>query len=465
VSLAPWQRDIVAAAELYRVGGAVRDRLLGVRDVVDADFLVRGLPPAELEAVLSRHGAWARVGKAFGVYKFTPREGGGTVDVVLPRTESSTGVGHRDFDVATDWRLPVEADLARRDFTINAIAERLPDGPVVDPFHGAHDVERRVLRMIFPRAFEEDPLRVVRGARFAARFALSIDPATEEAMAAAAALLASVSAERMQDEFTKTLVQCEQPSRAFHILHQGGSLGAWLPELERCAGVTQNEFHPDDVYGHSLKTCDAAPADRLVVRWAALLHDTGKVDARRVLVEGGVSRVVFYGHEIKSAEHAEAALARLRYPRDFVQACRHLVREHMYRYESAWSAATVRRFMRRAGEDSLDDLLALREADCRSRGLDAELARLDELRARIGEERRSASTLTVKKLAIDGRDVMREIGIPPGRAVGDALEYLLERVLDSPALNTREQLLALVRTESSRWVSAAGRANKSRKPA
>jgi tRNA nucleotidyltransferase (CCA-adding enzyme) len=445
VTLPAWQRAIVTQGELYRVGGVVRDRLLGITDVVDSDFLVRGIPPDELEAILERHGSWSHVGKIFGVYKFTPEGRDGAIDIVLPRTEHSTGVGHRDFDIRSDWTLPVESDLGRRDFTINAIAERIPDGLRVDPFGGAEDIERRVLRMIFPRAFDEDPLRILRGARFVARFNLVVEPATRDAMSGAATLLSTLSAERVQDEMNKTLTQCAQPSRALDVLHEIGALSSWLPELERCVGVTQNEYHPDDVYWHTLKTCDAAPRANLRVRWAALLHDLGKVDARQVLVEDGASRVVFYGHEVRSAEIAEAILDRLRYSREFVAVCRHMVREHMYRYESSWKEATVRRFMRRIGDPFIDDLLALREADCRSRDLEEELAKLAELRSRIDAERRARATLTVHDLALSGSDIMREMRWAPGPAVGAALEYLLDCVTETPELNTQERLLELLK--------------------
>ena len=447
MTLAPWQRDILDTGELYRVGGAVRDRLLGIATIADSDFLVRGIPAAGVESILARHGTWSRVGKAFGVYKFVPHGASVAVDIVFPRREKSTGVGHRDFDIQFDPTLPVADDLARRDFTINAIAERLPDGLIVDPFHGSIDIERRVLRMIFPRAFDEDPLRILRGARFAARFGLAIDGATRSAMTAACGLLATVSAERLQDEFTKTLTQCERPSRALDLLHEVGSLAAVLPELDRCAGVEQNEYHPDDVYWHTLKTCDAAPRERLLVRWAALLHDIGKVDTRQTIDDGARARVVFYGHEIVGAEAAEAVLSRLRYSNEFVSSCRHLVREHMYRYESTWKDSTVRRFMARIGDVALDDLMALREADCRSRDLESEIEQLSELRARIQGERSARATVSVANLAVDGADVMRETGLEAGPGVGAALDRLLERVIDDPALNTRAALIALLRSE------------------
>ncbi len=451
MNLPAWQSEILARGELYRVGGAVRDRLLGLSGLPDTDLLVRGLPPEVLEGILARHGAVALVGKAFGVYKFTAADDGVTYDIVFPRTETSTGPGHRDFDVRWDWRLPVEDDLRRRDFTINAIAERVPDGHRVDPFGGAGDLVRRRLRTIFERAFVEDPLRILRGARFTARFDLEVDAETRARMRESAALVATVSAERIRDECTKTMTQCDRPGAAWHLLYQTGALAVMLPELARCAGVTQNEYHPDDVYWHSLKTCDAAPRENLLVRWAALLHDTGKVDARQSVTDERGSRVVFYGHELVSADITEAVLGRLRYPTSFVACCRRLVRHHMYRYAPEWRAATVRRFMRTVGSDLLDDLFRLREADCRARlhvdGMAGELGQLDALRKRVAYERRERAALRVADLEVDGGDVMRVLGIGPGPAVGRALERLLEHVIESPLHNLRPVLLELLAAE------------------
>jgi putative nucleotidyltransferase with HDIG domain len=333
---------------------------------------------------------------------------------------------------------------------MNAIAERVPDGERCDPFGGAQDITQRVLRMIFPAAFEEDPLRILRGARFAARFDLTLDPATRERMAAAAPLTATLSPERVQEEFTRTLAQCSRPSVAIDLLRGIGVLSVWLPELARCAGVTQNQFHPDDVYWHSLKTCDLAPADNLVVRWAALLHDTGKVDARQYITDAHGERVVFYGHEDFSAEMTVAVLERLRYPKSVVAACRHLVREHMYRYAPEWKDATVRRFIRRIGIEHLDGLFRLREADSRSRDLTAELVALSELRARVATEMAGAGTLHIRDLALNGNDVMRILSIGPGEEVRRSLESLLERVTETPSLNTREQLTRILLQERER---------------
>lgn len=446
MTLPAWQEEIVRRGELYRVGGEVRDRLLGLEHVVDTDYLVRNIEPAELERMLSHHGRVALVGKVFGVYHFTPHDGP-VCDIAFPRTEQSTGPGHRDFAIQTDWRLSVEADLRRRDFTINAMAQRIPSGDRIDPFGGESDLRAKTLRMIFPEAFVEDPLRILRGARFAARFDLAATAATHSAMEESAPLLATVSAERVQEEFSKILTQCETPGNAFDILRRCGGLGVVFPELQRCHGVTQNEYHPDDVYWHTLKVLNAAPRSSLVVRWAALLHDLGKVDTRQIVHDESGTRVVFYGHEAVSARIAERVLERLRYPRVFVSRCAHLVGEHMYRYESAWKPATVRRFMARIGVENLDDMFALREADCRSRDLEDEIAALAELRERVATELRAQSGVHITDLAIDGEDVMRELGIGPGPGVGRVLEKLFDQVLEHPELNERTTLLAMMARE------------------
>jgi len=390
------------------------------------------------------------------VYHFAPA-GEPDCDIAFPRVERSTGTGHRDFDVQTDWKLPVEDDLRRRDFTINAMAERIPDGMRVDPFDGERDLTRRRLRMIFPEAFVEDPLRILRGARFAARFGLAPDEATAAGMRDASELLDTLSPERVQDEFSKILTQCERPSVGFEMLRACGGLAVVFPELDRCAGVTQNEYHPDDVYWHSLKVCDATPRHSLVARWSALLHDLGKVDTRQTLYEDGTTRVVFYGHEMVSAEIATRVLERLRYPRSFVQRCTRLVREHMFRYESAWKPATVRRFVARVGPEYVDDLFVLREADCKSRDLREELVALAELRDRVAAEMWERNTLHVTDLEVAGEDVMRVLGVGPGKQVGQVLDALLERVLEHPELNRRDVLLRIIDEEFSEKNEGGGK--------
>jgi putative nucleotidyltransferase with HDIG domain len=448
VKLPAWQKKILERGELYRVGGAVRDELLGVTDDAhDTDYLVRGLPPQELEELLTGFGRIELVGKSFGVYKFAPAAGGGEVfDIAFPRKERSLGPGHREFQVDWDWQMDIADDLGRRDFTINAMARDVRDESLVDPHGGRRDLEARVLRMIFPRAFEEDPLRILRGVRFAVRYAMTTEKQTSAAMAAGAGLLDTLSAERIQDELTKILKQCDKPSEAFETLRALGALTRILPELDRCAGVTQNEYHPDDVFVHSIKTCDWAPRDNLLVRWAALLHDVGKVDQKKTVSDQKLGeRVVFYGHQFVSAEIAVGVLRRLRYRNAFVKKCENLIRHHMFNYESNWKSSTVRRFIRRVGEENLDDLFALRVADARSRGPKGDKGDLEELQRRIRHELDQHHTTRIADLAVDGRDVMRECGVGPGPDIGNILNEALEAVLEDPAMNDREALMKWLR--------------------
>jgi putative nucleotidyltransferase with HDIG domain len=463
--LAKWQKDILKQGELYCVGGAVRDRLLGLETATpDTDYLVGGVPPEELEKILSTHGKVQLVGKSFGVYKTphgdTPGTGKTanarqieettesgetqTVDIAYPRKEASTGPGHRDFRVQFDWTLPVEADLERRDFTINAIAQNMRDGAIVDPLHGVEDLKNKRLRMVFPEAFEEDALRILRGARFVARFSLTIEDDTREAMKSGVPHLKLLSPERIQEEFTKLLTQCDRPGTGFELLYAIGALKEVFPELERCAGVTQNEYHPDDVFVHSLKTLDCAPRDNLEVRWAALLHDLGKVD-KKMTVEGSgqEERVVFYGHEDESAAIARKVLRRLRYSNAVIDKVQHLVAQHMFDYTPEWSDAGLRRFMRRAGEDHLHDLFLLREADSCSRSLDDSISKLNELRDRVASELQKERAFKITDLAISGKDLIREFALEEGKEIGQILNELLEAVLVDPSLNKKDQLIEL----------------------
>jgi tRNA nucleotidyltransferase (CCA-adding enzyme) len=222
-------------------------------------------------------------------------------------------------------------------------------------------------------------------------------------------------------------------------MRESGLLERWLPEVAAGYGVLQNRWHAYDVYEHSLHTVDAAPRDKPRVRWAALLHDIGK-PATRVVREGDGT---FYDHQNVGALMADALLARLRFPNDERAAIVHLVREHMFDYRPEWTDAAVRRWVRRVGVDAIADLFDLRIADYLGNGLRSGFpSYLEEMRARIERVLAASSALTVADLAVDGRDVMEALGIEPGREVGETLGRLLEEVLERPALNRREALLA-----------------------
>jgi putative nucleotidyltransferase with HDIG domain len=445
---APWLLDLLAEGDVYEVGGAVRDRLMSEArgkkpPSKDTDYLVRRVPIDRLQTLLRRHGAVNLVGRSFGVIKFTPDVPEGespvTYDIALPRAEKSTGVGHTDFAVDFDPDLPIESDLGRRDFTINAIAEDLHSGNIVDPFHGRDDLTRHLLRMVFPRAFIEDPLRILRGIQFAARFGLEIDTLTLEAMREAAYLVATVSAERIAEELNKLLLLAEKPSVGFKLMQHLGVLAIILPELEATVGVEQpGGFHTWNVFEHTLYTVDAAPP-RLLVRWACLLHDINKPQCR--VVDG--DRATFYGHDKMSSKSARQMLQRLRYPNDFIEAVSILVDKHMF--TTGVTDKGVRRLIRVVSPELIYELLDLRRADVVAQGKGGRTDDVDLLQARITDEINKKSPFGLRDLAINGSDLMTEFGIPPGPRIGQVLNQLLEAVLDDPARNTRSELLSIAR--------------------
>jgi len=443
-----WLADLLAEGEVYEVGGSVRDRLLaGQSQTVvvrkDRDYLVRRIPLDCLQRVLRRHGAVSLVGRSFGVIKFTALvqepDAPVTYDIALPRAERSTGVGHTDFAVDFDPELPVETDLKRRDFTINALAVNCATEEVVDPTGGRADLEDHILRMVFPAAFVEDPLRILRGAQFAARFHLAIEPATYAAMQEAADLVGTVSAERIAEELNKLLTMADKPSVGFRILQDLGALRHFLPELAETVDVDQpGGYHAYNVFEHSLYTVDSA-APRLALRWACLLHDINKPQCKQV--EG--DKATFYGHDKRGARTARRLLARLRYPNDFADQVARLIDRHMF--TTNVSDKGVRRLIRAVGPDLVHDLLDLRRADVIAQGKGGCTDDVDELEGRITEEINRKSPFGLKDLAVDGNDLIAELSITPGPQIGWVLASLLESVLDDPLSNTRETLLSLAR--------------------
>jgi poly(A) polymerase/tRNA nucleotidyltransferase (CCA-adding enzyme) len=434
-----WERHLLEVCDLYLVGGTVREILRGGgTGSVDEDYLASGIEYDDLVSRLERFGSVNLVGKSFGVIKFTPPSQR-TVDVSLPRTEFSTGIAHRDFSVTFDPRLPVEKDLERRDFTVNSMALHLGTRILVDPLGGRSDLEKRLLKVNRRDSFLEDPLRILRGVQLMARLDFAVEEETRADMRKNAALLESVSAERLRDELNKLLELSDKPSRGFIFMHEEGILPFVLPELEATFGEEQNEFHPDDVFMHSLKSCDRARPE-LHLRWSALLHDIGKKEMKQV-VDG---RTVFYRHEEASARDADAILERLRFPRELRKKVVALVVHHMFNITDDWSDAAVRRFIVRVGRENLDDLLALREADGLSRGDDAVIAQNASIRERLERVLASEAAFKIRDLAIGGADIIEALGIGEGPEVGKILRKLFEAVLENPEENTREKLISLV---------------------
>jgi len=453
-----------AGGELYEVGGPVRDRLMG-RSSKDRDLLCRHLTMRRITSLLKPFGKVAAVGKSFGILKFSPhRAKGMEIDIALPRREVSTGVGHRDFNVDYDPELPVEEDLGRRDFTINAMALSLADGKIIDPYGGRADLKKKLLKMVFERAFEEDPLRLVRAIQFAARFDLTIEKKTWEEMKRCARLIKTVSGERIGMELAK-LMTADRPSTGFDLMFECGLMEHILPELVAIKGIEQDKQPGDDVYGHTMRALDAARSDHAIensgdleVMFAVLFHDIGKARTARFHPPSG--RVVFFGHQIVSARLARHIMERLRLSTIGVKAknVNRLIENHMFETKANFTDRAIRRFISKVGEDLIFKLMDMRLADNRGGKHPYGIKGAMRLKARIREEMEREPPFGPGDLAIDGNDLMR-MGLEEGPAVGTVLGMLVERVLDDPGLNNREQLLALAREimEDSDGLEAAAR--------
>jgi putative nucleotidyltransferase with HDIG domain len=437
--------ELSAAGKLYEVGGTVRDRLLPAHpDPKDIDYLVTGIPFRKLCAILQHYGRVDLVGRFFGVIKFTqPANGtgpGGTFDFVLPRKEVSTGTGHRDFEVSFDHLLEVEADLSRRDFTINAIAREVLSGEYIDPLAGRADIEARLIRFTSPQSFAEDPLRMLRAVQFAARFEFEIEATTFQAITEQAAMIKTISPERVAEELNKMLVRAAKPSVGFRLMQRSGLLKHLLPELEAAVGVTQpGPYHAHDVFEHALHSVDAAPK-RLLVRMATLLHDITKPQARRVT---GENSATFYGHEVSGARLAQEVLGRLRYSSKFAEQVGLLVEKHMF--TSDLTDKALRRLIRRVTPELVFDLLDLRRADVVGQGMGGSTEDVDELETRIRDELDRKPPFGFADMAVNGDDLMKEFALPEGKSVGELLNYLLELLLDDPERNDHDQLIKAAR--------------------
>lgn len=436
----PWPAELIAVfgrlnahgERTYLVGGSVRDVLLGrpMRGPWDV------ATSASSEQVRERFPRVEPIGEKLGTLLVL--EESGRYEVTTFRREGEyTDARHPDHVWFT--RDPLE-DLARRDLTVNALAYDPTAGELLDPHGGAMDLESRCLRAVGdPVArFREDALRPLRLARFAAVLGMTPEQGTRAALGAARDRSPGLAVERVRVEL-EGLLQAPRPSEGLELLREARLLELWLPELVACWGVPQNRHHAHGVYFHSLYSCDAAPANKPAVRWAALLHDLGKPATSEI--RGG--DVTFYQHQFVGAGLADTLLERLRFShRDRVRIV-HLVREHMFDYRPEWSDGAVRRWLQRVGLDSVEDLFDLRRADSVGNGLKPESpSHLEEFAARIERILAARDALSVADLAIDGRDVMRILGIAPGAEVGRALSALLERVLERPSLNTRALLTA-----------------------
>lgn len=428
---------------LYVVGGSIRDALLGVPNH-DYDFTTDAIPQ-EVQRLFRRviptgieHGTVTVLfhGQKYEVTTF--RTEGAYLDMRHP--SSVTFVP----DLAED--------LSRRDFTINAFAADCISGQIIDLYHGREDLKDGVIRAIGePRKrFQEDALRILRALRFAAKLDFTIEPETFKAMGELKENLSHVSEERIHDELTKMLCS-PHPAKGLALADQSGVLDVLLPDLANGRGIQQNGQHHDTVLAHCIHTCQIA-ADHgysQYVREAALLHDIGKCRTVEYHPDGNT----YHHHDLVGAEITRTILRNLKASNEEVDTVSHLVSQHMFTYTPEWSDAAVRRFIVRVGKDHLDDLFRLRICDVIATMTDqgeaenqtiqlAAYRSIQSLEQRIQSILEQGDALSLKDLKINGNDVMA-LGVPKGPGVKEMLEYLLSCVMEDPAQNERDRLIAL----------------------
>lgn len=427
--------------ECYPVGGAVRDLLLGKRPT-DFDFTTNARPEAVMKLFRCVIPTGIKHGTVTVLYKSH------SFEVTSFRSEESYSDGRHPDRVFFDCTLA--EDLKRRDFTINALALDIAGKKIIDLFDGRSDLKNKRIRCIGnpEERFHEDALRLLRAARFASRLSFSIEEKTSEAMKRMAPSVSRISAERIREEIMK-IITSPKPSIGFEIMRQTGLTGTVLPELEKCVGFEQNEFHRFDVYNHLLMACDYLSAEKPLIRLAALLHDIGKPAS--FAIRNG--RRTFYSHEIKSADIADKIMHRLKFSNCEINTVVFLIRNHMIHYTPEWSDSAVRRFMAAVPSKMRTDFFALKEADAFAHeGIIPNPQFQKEFidRIRICEAQNAA--LSLKDLAVNGND-LAAIGFPKTSQMGKMLKILLETVLDDPTMNTREHLLNLAANYRNRFIS------------
>ena len=410
----------------YVVGGCVRDACLGLQPH-DYDICTAALPE-QTETVFAGY-PLVLTGKKHGTVGVVTEMG--VVEITTFRTEGA----YRD-NRHPDWVKfvsSVEGDLARRDYTVNAMAYS-PKRGFADPFGGRVDLENRVLRAVGDpeTRFREDSLRILRGIRFAVKYGLEVDPATEAAMENQAQLMDNLARERVLDELCKLLplVTADALCRFAPIL------AAVIPELKPMIGFDQHSpHHAYDLFTHTALVTAGVPGD-LTLRWAALLHDTGKIPT---FTRDETGRGHFYGHAQKSAEIADVVLRRLKAPTALREQAVLLIGQHMTKLTP--DKKLLRRRVSRLGWETIESLLILQESDMGSKGtgVPEEMEQFGQLRAILEEIRAEDACLTVKDLAVNGNDLL-SLGYQ-GKAVGEMLNALLEQVLDEALPNERDALL------------------------
>lgn len=424
--------------QCYVVGGALRDSLLRRKPIPGEWDIATSAKPEDVKSLFEKV---IPTGIEHGTV--TVVVDGESCEVTTFKQEGEYSDGRHPDRV--EFLEDIEKDLARRDFTINAMAYDPISHELIDPYGGEDDLYRRIIRAVgnAEERFREDGLRPLRGARFAAVLGFRMEKESFKAMRSAHQTFLMVSAERKRGEIIK-MMSAKRPSVGWELLRKCGYVRLIFPEMEKMIGIMQGGLHKYDVWNHSIMACDFCEGD-YKVKLASLLHDIGKPYVRE---ESGKNRKIyaFYRHEQVGAEIVERWMRRMRFSNEEIGVVVKLIENHMINYTPGWTDAAVRRFIRRVGEDRLDELFLVVEADIKARGMiGRSLSLLKELQSRVREQLNRDVPLTLKDLSVNGRDIIKALELEPGPLIGKILKHLLERVIDDPALNRREKLLEVAR--------------------
>jgi poly(A) polymerase len=432
-----------AHAELFLVGGIVRDVLLGAPLGRDLDFATSASPGVTERALSAAKGKVFKIGEKFGTIGAV--FGDVQVEITTYRAEAYQPGSRKP---AVSFGRELADDLARRDFTINAIALDPRTGEIRDPFGGRDDLSGGLIRAVGNpiERFQEDPLRLLRAVRFASRLGFEIDAHTQDALCEAAPALAQISRERVRDELDKILLG-PAPARGIQLLCDLGLAEYSLPDVPKLRGMAQetHQGRQKDVFSHTLQVLDRTPP-RLALRWAALLHDIAKPATKRI--ENG--KVTFHGHDHKGERMARRILSELHQPSELIDRAARLVGLHLRAnaYEGAWTDSAVRRFVLEAGDDLLDDLLQLSRADVTTGRIDRRTAiarSVAELEARIKELRAHEDIARIAS-PLDGADLMRLFERGPGRWIQPIKDHLRDLVIEGElAQDDKEAAIPIAR--------------------
>ncbi|MHB8362700.1 MAG: CCA tRNA nucleotidyltransferase [Patescibacteria group bacterium] len=414
----------------YLVGGSIRDILMNKNDLHDYDIATDATPD-DLKKMFKHAIAF---GEKFGTILVIYN--GFNFEITTFRTESDYKDQRHPEKVV--FIKDIREDLKRRDFTMNAIAFDMRSNTIIDIFNGQKDIKNKIIKCVGDPdlRFDEDPLRLIRAVRFYVQLNFDIDKTTYTSIKNNAYKIATVSKERIRDEFMR-MISFDNPSRGVELLRDTGLLDYIFPEINICLGVEQNKFHSLDVYHHLLLSMDMADKR---VRLAALLHDIGKPQTK--------DGEHFFGHEKVGAEMADKMLRRLKFPKKDISLVSKLIYLHLFNYEDKWTDSAIRRFLRRVENDeTLELLFLLREADEHGNPISKyDFANLDKLKNRISKVRDKDGYLSLKDLKLNGDDLIK-IGYSDGIDIGKELQTLLIRVIEDPGINSKKKLLKMAQND------------------